>query len=149
MKQQLDSDPRLYDSAAHAWLQRREGAQEHGPADSRTPPTQCTTLQLNKNAAHGMIGFNGVRELENKDWLMQVPFVMLNAGERTVPLCDCNCECCRRFDYTQPRPMAPADGVRKEGATCCAMRMPLSPRSPTLTVRAPPNSHRRPVGRRL
>ena len=28
--------------------------------------------QLNKNAAHGMIGFNGVRELENRDWLMQV-----------------------------------------------------------------------------
>lgn len=36
---------------------------------------------LNPGAAHGMIGFNGVRELANKDWLMQVPFVMLNAGE--------------------------------------------------------------------
>lgn len=38
--------------------------------------------QLNTGAQHGMIGFNGVRELQNRDWLMQVPFVMLNAGER-------------------------------------------------------------------
>jgi chloride channel 7 len=37
---------------------------------------------LNAGAAHGMIGFTGVRELQNKDWLMQVPFVMLNAGEQ-------------------------------------------------------------------
>ncbi|GBF97646.1 H(+) Cl(-) exchange transporter [Raphidocelis subcapitata] len=43
----------------------------------------CSTFmmsQLNKNAAHGMIGFQGVRELENRDWLMQLPFVMVNAA---------------------------------------------------------------------
>jgi hypothetical protein len=57
----------------------------------------CSTFmmsQLNKNAAHGMIGFQGVRELENRDWLMQVPFVMVNAGaaparaKRGMPLGD-------------------------------------------------------------
>jgi chloride channel 7 len=37
---------------------------------------------LNAGAQHGMIGFTGVRELQNRDWLMQVPFVMLNAGGR-------------------------------------------------------------------
>lgn len=44
----------------------------------------CSTFmmsQLNSNAAHGMIGFNGVRELANSDWMAQLPFVMLNAGE--------------------------------------------------------------------
>ena len=47
----------------------------------------CSTFmmsQLNANAQHGMIGFNGVRELQNKDWLMQVPFVMVNAGKHSL-----------------------------------------------------------------
>jgi hypothetical protein len=38
--------------------------------------------QLNPGAAHGMIGFQGVRELANRDWLAQLPFVMVNAGGR-------------------------------------------------------------------
>jgi hypothetical protein len=34
----------------------------------------CSTFmmaQLNPAAGHGMIGFSGVRELANRDWLMQ------------------------------------------------------------------------------
>lgn len=39
------------------------------------------TLQsLSKNAAHGMISFTGVHNYENRDWLMQLPFILINAG---------------------------------------------------------------------
>lgn len=39
-----------------------------------------TMAQLNHNAAHGMIGFTGVTQLENRDWMLQLPFIIFNAG---------------------------------------------------------------------
>ena len=44
------------------------------------PPAPRPPSKLNRDADHGMIGFNGVRELENRDWAMQLPFVIANAG---------------------------------------------------------------------
>jgi chloride channel 7 len=29
-----------------------------------------------------MIGFSGIRTYENKDWLMQLPFILVNAGQQ-------------------------------------------------------------------
>lgn len=64
-----------------------------------------TLSQLSGSAQHGMIGFTGIRTYENKDWLMQLPFILVNAGQyiqwmyqqeqrlchHTVPLMrDCN-----------------------------------------------------------
>jgi hypothetical protein len=40
-----------------------------------------TLSQLSRNAQHGMIGFTGIRTYENKDWLTQLPFILVNAGE--------------------------------------------------------------------
>jgi hypothetical protein len=31
-----------------------------------------------------MIGFTGIRTYENKDWLMQLPFILVNAGQHTL-----------------------------------------------------------------
>jgi chloride channel 7 len=39
-----------------------------------------TLAQLSKSAQHGMIAFTGVPTYENKDWLMQLPFILVNAG---------------------------------------------------------------------
>lgn len=39
-----------------------------------------TLSQLSRNAQHGMIGFTGIHTYENKDWLMQLPFILVNAG---------------------------------------------------------------------
>lgn len=39
------------------------------------------TIQLlNRSAQHGMIAFSGLRQMDNKDWLMQLPFLVVNAG---------------------------------------------------------------------
>ncbi|KAG2454447.1 hypothetical protein HYH02_001466 [Chlamydomonas schloesseri] len=39
------------------------------------------TIQLmNRSAQHGMIAFTGLRAMENKDWLMQLPFLIVNSG---------------------------------------------------------------------
>lgn len=43
----------------------------------------CSTFTLQtlaKGAAHGMISFTGVHNYENRDWLMQLPFILINAG---------------------------------------------------------------------
>jgi hypothetical protein len=40
-----------------------------------------TLSQLSRNAQHGMIGFTGVHTYENKDWLTQLPFILINAGQ--------------------------------------------------------------------
>jgi hypothetical protein len=41
------------------------------------------TLQtLSRNASHGMISFTGVHAYENRDWAMQLPFILLNAGKQ-------------------------------------------------------------------
>ncbi len=37
--------------------------------------------EININAQHGMIAIVGVTNLENKEWIMQLPFVIINAGE--------------------------------------------------------------------
>jgi hypothetical protein len=42
-----------------------------------------TLSQLSRNAQHGMIGFTGIRTYENKDWLTQLPFILINAGEHS------------------------------------------------------------------
>jgi hypothetical protein len=39
-----------------------------------------TLSQLSRNAQHGMIGFTGVHNYENRDWLTQLPFILINAG---------------------------------------------------------------------
>lgn len=39
-----------------------------------------TLSQMSRNAQHGMIGFSGVRTYDNKDWLTQLPFILINAG---------------------------------------------------------------------
>lgn len=36
--------------------------------------------ELNSGATHGMIGFTGVNDLDNTDWLMQLPFILINAS---------------------------------------------------------------------
>lgn len=40
-----------------------------------------TLSQLSRNAQHGMIGFTGVHNYENRDWLTQLPFILINAGQ--------------------------------------------------------------------
>lgn len=32
------------------------------------------------SAQHGMIGFSGVKPMDNRDWMMQLPFVLINAA---------------------------------------------------------------------
>lgn len=39
-----------------------------------------TLAQLNRGAQHGMIAFSGLHTMENRDWLMQLPFIIFNAG---------------------------------------------------------------------
>lgn len=39
-----------------------------------------TLSQMSRDAQHGMIAFTGVHQYENKDWLMQMPFILVNAG---------------------------------------------------------------------
>lgn len=43
-----------------------------------------TLSQLSRNAQHGMIGFTGVHTYENRDWLTQLPFILINAGRLQV-----------------------------------------------------------------
>ncbi|GIL89138.1 hypothetical protein Vretimale_16173 [Volvox reticuliferus] len=39
------------------------------------------TIQLlNRSAQHGMIAFTGLKQMDNKDWLMQLPFLVVNSG---------------------------------------------------------------------
>ncbi|GFR49429.1 hypothetical protein Agub_g11486 [Astrephomene gubernaculifera] len=39
------------------------------------------TIQLlNRSAQHGMIAFSNLNPMENKDWLLQLPFLIVNAG---------------------------------------------------------------------
>ncbi|KAG2485675.1 hypothetical protein HYH03_015647 [Edaphochlamys debaryana] len=39
------------------------------------------TIQLlQRSATHGMIAFTGLNAMENKDWLMQLPFLFVNSG---------------------------------------------------------------------
>ncbi|KXZ44967.1 hypothetical protein GPECTOR_60g745 [Gonium pectorale] len=39
------------------------------------------TIQLlNRSAQHGMIAFTGLRQMDNKDWIMQLPFLIVNSG---------------------------------------------------------------------
>jgi chloride channel 7 len=45
-----------------------------------------TMAQLNLNASRGMIAFTGIREMGNKDWFMQLPFIIVNAGKAGVLL---------------------------------------------------------------
>ncbi len=42
---------------------------------SRFPP-----LMLISSAVHGMIAFTNLRNMENEDWLMQLPFLLVNFG---------------------------------------------------------------------
>eukprot|EP00879_Flechtneria_rotunda_P004542 GHRR01004797.1.p1 GENE.GHRR01004797.1~~GHRR01004797.1.p1 ORF type:complete len:1031 (+),score=332.52 GHRR01004797.1:561-3653(+) len=39
-----------------------------------------TLTQLSRDAQHGMISFTGVHAYENRDWIMQLPFILINAG---------------------------------------------------------------------
>lgn len=62
------------------------------------------TLQtLSKNASHGMISFTGVHTYENKDWLYQLPFILINAGKAT---------------RQRPPQLTPVTGLLTAGACC-------------------------------
>lgn len=51
-----------------------------GPTAAKpsTPAFACSSSP--RSAQHGMIAFTGLRAMENKDWLMQLPFLIINSG---------------------------------------------------------------------